>query len=220
MCKEISLRQKNKARIKLNVLDSMLLLLEDCSFEELKVSDICERAAVSRVTFYSYFPKKEDLLGYYVTVWCFKLAVNLFINPKRGKHALLCFFEEVVETPKVLILTIMRFLANGAYENYNKLSDAEKALMYPNKQYVFDIRILGLDEIFRKHISEAITDGELDPRTNPAETAIMLNSVLFGTVLSAHMYGITDVHSLYKKNLDMLYLGAKNIISTKDEEHD
>ena len=90
MCKSISLRQKNKARIKLNVLDSMLLLLEDISFEEINVSDICERAAVSRVTFYNYFPKKEDLLGYYVTVWCFELAVSLSTEPKRGREVLEC----------------------------------------------------------------------------------------------------------------------------------
>ena len=46
--------------------DALLELLEDNSFEEIKVSDICDKALINRSTFYSHFSDKYELLSSYI----------------------------------------------------------------------------------------------------------------------------------------------------------
>ena len=48
---------------KKNLYDSLITLLEDYSFENIKVSDICDKANVNRSTFYDHFTDKYELLN-------------------------------------------------------------------------------------------------------------------------------------------------------------
>ena len=49
-------------KTKKNLYESLLYLMKEKPFEELKVSEICENALVNRSTFYSHFDDKYDLL--------------------------------------------------------------------------------------------------------------------------------------------------------------
>lgn len=49
-------------KTKKSLYESLLDLMREKPFEELKVSDICENALVNRSTFYSHFDDKYDLL--------------------------------------------------------------------------------------------------------------------------------------------------------------
>lgn len=55
------LRQKRTRKFLMNAL---MELMEERSFAELSVVDICERAMVHRTTFYAHFEDKDDLLRY------------------------------------------------------------------------------------------------------------------------------------------------------------
>lgn len=48
--------------------DALLELLEDNSFEEIKVSDICKKALINRSTFYSHYNDKYELLVDFINV--------------------------------------------------------------------------------------------------------------------------------------------------------
>ena len=56
--------QKNKTKILLK--NALLSLLEEKSFEEIKVMEICEKAYVHKTTFYNHFEDKYDLLNYVI----------------------------------------------------------------------------------------------------------------------------------------------------------
>lgn len=49
-------------KTKKNLYQSLLLIMKDKPFEEIKVSDICEKALVNRSTFYNHFEDKYELL--------------------------------------------------------------------------------------------------------------------------------------------------------------
>lgn len=49
-------------KTKKNLYDALLILMKDKNFENIKVSDICEKALVNRSTFYAHFDDKYDLL--------------------------------------------------------------------------------------------------------------------------------------------------------------
>ena len=60
MNKKIDLRI---IKTKKNLYDSLLYLMKEKSFEDIKVSDICEKALVNRSTFYAHFSDKYELLS-------------------------------------------------------------------------------------------------------------------------------------------------------------
>ncbi len=49
-------------KTKRKVYEAMLLLMKDKTFEEIRVSDICEKAGINRSTFYAHFDDKYVLL--------------------------------------------------------------------------------------------------------------------------------------------------------------
>ena len=43
--------------------NALIELMKDKTFEEIKVSDICNKALINRSTFYAHFDDKYDLLS-------------------------------------------------------------------------------------------------------------------------------------------------------------
>lgn len=61
--------QKSDLRIiktKKLLYEALMTLLKERSFEELKVSDICEKALINRSTFYAHYSDKYDLLDAFI----------------------------------------------------------------------------------------------------------------------------------------------------------
>ena len=63
------MRQKNQENLDLrqrktrhSLVEALAALMEERSFQELSVSDICRRAMVHRTTFYAHFTDKQELL--------------------------------------------------------------------------------------------------------------------------------------------------------------
>ena len=78
----MNLRKEKAARLKLAILDEAQRLIAKRPFEDLFVEDICARVKISKVTFFKYFPQKEDLLLYHLRIWCLNRAVELKLNPR------------------------------------------------------------------------------------------------------------------------------------------
>ena len=53
-------------RTKKLLYDGLIQLLKERPFEEVKVSDICERAYINRSTFYAHYTDKYDLLDDFI----------------------------------------------------------------------------------------------------------------------------------------------------------
>ena len=57
----LDLRQRKTRKL---LVEALAQLLEEHSFQELSVTDICRRAMVHRTTFYAHFNDKQELLRY------------------------------------------------------------------------------------------------------------------------------------------------------------
>lgn len=60
--------------------EKMFLLLEEKSFEEITVNEICNIANYPRATFYNYFDDKYDLLNYCWTLLCKEIHLDNLEN--------------------------------------------------------------------------------------------------------------------------------------------
>lgn len=52
-------------KTKKKLTEALFSLLEETSYEQIKISDLCEKAGVSRATFYNNFLTIDDVLAYY-----------------------------------------------------------------------------------------------------------------------------------------------------------
>ena len=78
------MKRKEDLRVKktkLNLYNGLLKLMEEQSFEDIKVTDICNKSLVNRSTFYDHFNDKYELLQSYInylsTLVNEKLSVNI-----------------------------------------------------------------------------------------------------------------------------------------------
>lgn len=65
----ITLREKKFARTKLALMRAAVARLRVKSFNDVTVKELCEEAQVSEATFFNYFPKKDDVLRYFIQIW-------------------------------------------------------------------------------------------------------------------------------------------------------
>jgi hypothetical protein len=93
----ISQYDKRKANIKVKLLNLTLIHLSDKKFDEINIKDICVEAEVSRVTYFKYFPNKGDILLYFMTIWSYKLEVEITEKSLTGLKAIECAFQNVSE---------------------------------------------------------------------------------------------------------------------------
>ena len=77
------MKEKQDLRIiktRKNLYESLLYLLKEKTFEEIKVSDICEKALVNRSTFYAHYNDKYELFADLIEALKSSLALELNTN--------------------------------------------------------------------------------------------------------------------------------------------
>ena len=67
--KKISLRDRKFAETKISLLNSFIDMLNKRPMEDISVKELCESIPVSDVTFFNYYPHKNELLVYYTQLW-------------------------------------------------------------------------------------------------------------------------------------------------------
>ena len=115
MNKKIDLRV---IKTKNNLYQTLIELMSDMPFEEIKVSDICERALVNRSTFYSHYSDKYELLSSYIDTLKESLEKELekntsTLNTKEYYLEMISLFLDHVEEKKDIYVAIGKTNKNG-----------------------------------------------------------------------------------------------------------
>ncbi|MFP3389909.1 TetR/AcrR family transcriptional regulator [Brevibacillus sp. SIMBA_040] len=204
----ISLREKKKAKTKLALLEGCLELIGEGTFRRVLVEDICQHAEVSKVTFFKFFPQKEDLLTYFMSIWQAECFLELSSSSKRGLEAIRYIFAKVTEDGKKypgIMLSLISFLSEQQMHPWvPTLSEAELYLLFPEEANRAAISEVSLYDIFKKSVAEAREDGHLSLRVSDEEAVILLFSMFYGAYLSAHLFRASDFMSFYEMHLKSL----------------
>lgn len=88
----LDLRQRKTRKL---LVEALAQLLEEKSFQELSVTDICRRAMVHRTTFYSHFNDKQELLHY-------------LLEGMEQECAATCLPQDPDRSPREYLLTAAR----------------------------------------------------------------------------------------------------------------
>jgi AcrR family transcriptional regulator len=208
MSTQISLREMKKARSKIAILTACLHLIGEKSFKDVSVEEICQIAEVSKVTFFKFFPQKEDLLVYFMRLWLDQRIIELAESPKRGfegiRHLLKSIANGAKDKPG-LMLSLISFLAEmKMHPDMPVLSDAEISILFPGKEAIVKPVSPSLGELFYRFIEEAKEDGHIQTERSTDDLVKIMFTIMYGAYLTAHIYSSKEIMAFYELHLDLL----------------
>lgn len=209
----MSLRKEKAARLKVHILDNTLKLIGKRPFEDLYVDDLCARVKVSKVTFFKYFPQKEDLLLYYFRVWCLDRAVELSAKPKEGLQGIYYLSDKLSEECEKhpgMMLSLLGYLADAKRSlKPFPVKAEEKAILYPQIDTIQSLEIQSLDQMLEKFTLEAIFRREFTKSSSTRDITNLLLTTLLGSIVAGHINQISPLKFFFRKNLDLILKGLQ-----------
>ena len=183
------------------------------SFGDLYVDEICAKIKISKVTLFSYFPQKEDILLYYFRIWCLKRAVELHEKPKEGLSGIYFIFDKLSEDAENnpgIILSLFAYLADlrRTLKPF-PVKVEEKKLLFPTIENIQNVEIQSIEQLFEKFSLEAIFKKEITKTTSTRDIAHLLIAIFYGSVVTAHINQITPLKIFFRKNLDFTLKGLQ-----------
>lgn len=207
----MSLRKEKAARIRLAILDQALKLVGKRPFQDLYVDDICAKVKISKVTFFKYFPQKEDILLYFFRLWCLRRAVELKEKPKQGLSGIQYLFDRLADDCEAfpgIMLGLVGYLSDPKRPRKPfPVKVEEKVLLFPEVREVNHIEILSIEQMIENFVLEAIFNKEITRTTSTPEITRLLSTVLYGTMVTGHLTQQQPSKMYFRKNLDMTVKG-------------
>jgi AcrR family transcriptional regulator len=209
----MSLRKEKAARLKLAILEETHRLIGNKPFEDLYVDDICARVKISKVTFFKYFPQKEDLLLYHFRLWCFSRAVELKQNPRVGLGGIYFLVDKLAEDmdqyPGIL-MSLIGYLADlKRPPKPFPIKPEEKVWFLSSVKNVEQVEIHSLETMLESFVLEAIFKKEITRNTSTREITHLLSSAIYGGIITAHLTQQSPVKLYFRKNLDLMLKGLQ-----------
>ena len=163
-----------------NILYNTLLeVLKEKPFEEIKVSDICNRALVNRSTFYAHYSDKYELFSSYIS----DLKESLISELKKNEN---------IHTSKEYFLEMIRLFLNHIEEKKNFYS----SIMVNNRNSII---MYMLYNTFNTEIKEEI-EKKGNIRGIPVPTSF-ISKFYLGAVISIGMDVIENPNKYKKEEL-------------------
>ena len=111
--------QTNKVAIRTQraVSNALIALIQDFSYEEISVTDICRCAEVVRKTFYNNFQSKDDVVHYIISDIFHEMEAMLDLRYMSVRQMLLIAFKFVMDNRLALLLFYNRGLLRFAHKS-------------------------------------------------------------------------------------------------------
>lgn len=200
----ISLRERKSAKLKLLILKTTQEALRKQNFTEIHVKDICKTVGISKVTFFRYFPQKEDILLYLLRTWAFKTSVHLQKNQIKGLAAVRYIFDQYADLcekhPSLMLHLIKYYAVTDIVVKPISIKKAEKALLFPEIEDVINFEILSFEKLLEKHLLEAIFHTEITKSSNVDDLVVMLLTTTYGSIVVSKLKQL-PLKGLLKKNI-------------------
>jgi len=209
----MSLRKEKAARLKVQVVEQTVRLIGKKPFEDLYVDDICEKVKISKVTFFKYFPQKEDVLLYHFRIWCLTRSVELLQKPREGLQGIYYLFDKLSEEcddHPGLVLSLI-----GYWSDLRRppkpfpVKPEEKKLLFPQNENISSVEIVSLDQMFEKFTLEAIFRKEITKTTSTRDITNLLTTVFIGSIVTAHLNQLSPLKLFFRRNLDHALKGVQ-----------
>ena len=213
---QLSLRERKFARTKLALLQTAIEKLRDKPLSDITVKELCEEVQICEATFFNYFPKKDDLLHYFIRIWT--LEVTLDARNAVGEGAGLAFVEhvfhstgrELAEHPRIMQEIIGHMALDphqASCDGGGELTLAECRQAFPDVKCVKSLPDVHLEHVFRPALERAIELGELPAGADLDAAVLGLISTFFGVPLWLCCNEPERIQQAYHDQLALLWAG-------------
>jgi AcrR family transcriptional regulator len=210
----MNLRKEKAARLKIQILQTTVKLIGKKAFEDLYVDDLCAKVKISKVTFFKYFPQKEDILLYYFRIWCFDCAAELKLKPKEGLQGIYYLTDRLSEecdNHPGLMLSLIGYLSDVKRPPKPfAVKPEEKVLLYPDREDVNSIEILSLDQMLEKFTLDAIFKKEITKSSATRDITNLFLATILGSIITAHLNQVSQLKYFFRKNIEFLMKGLNH----------
>jgi AcrR family transcriptional regulator len=185
-------RTQNAARIRHDILDFVLKSCKKNDFDSVRVTEICKASNISKVTFFKYFDKKEDILLLYKGILNTHICVVVSerkLQSVRGLEFIIDHFAKSIrETPSIARELVACLLHSKPPILPYILTEADKELFFPNIDFD-NVSILAFKDLVEKFMLEAILDNEITKKSDASDLANMFIATVYGAIVASHISG-------------------------------
>lgn len=204
---EIPLRELKKAKNKIALYEAALSLMKDRMFSQVMLEDICKRAEISKVTFFKFYQRKEDLLIYFMRIWLTKRVIEIDTEGKKGFQAFRHLLTQVAKEHQVrpgMMPSLISFLAEQNMQPcMPELSPAEVSLLFPGHEEAGS-RSPNMYELFQQFMKEEDQAGRLNKALTLEQAVQICFTTFYGAFLTAQLYNSTEISRFYETHLGLL----------------
>lgn len=209
MQSKLPLRERKKIQTMTAILEQFLVSLETCNFHEILIDEICDRANVSKVTFFRYFHSKEEVLDYFVMRWCYERSLEIDKNTFSGLEGIRHVFLSAAQIPnaeKILVALIHYYSKLTNKPLKRELTEYERFVISGNSIEGIHVQIYSLNEIIHHYLRQVkgLEDAERELYANH------LITLFYGIPFQVHIQMVSP-GALEKAYADQLQLVCRQI---------
>ncbi|ACX66891.1 TetR/AcrR family transcriptional regulator [Paenibacillus sp. Y412MC10] len=204
---EIPLRELKKAKNKITLYEAALSLMKDRMFSQVMLEDICKRAEISKVTFFKFYQRKEDLLIYFMRIWLTERVIEIDTEGKKGFQAFRHLLTQVAKEHQVrpgMMPSLISFLAEQNMQPcMPELSPAEVSLLFPGHEEAGS-RSPNMYDLFQQFMKDEDQAGRLNKALTLEQAVQICFTTFYGAFLTAQLYNSTEIGCFYETHLGLL----------------
>lgn len=218
---DIPLRQRKQARNRLALLDATIERMREKPLADITVEEVCQEVEVSKGTFFRYFPRKTDLILYYIRLWSIEFMWHA--TRDAGTSPGLAMIEELFDWTAVVFEDHPRLFAEliafRAFEpqEFTRLarddkimvSQAERLLRFPDLDGIESMPEGTFHSIFRYNLQAAVANAELPESTDIDDVILSLACIFYGVPLMLADHVPKNLAAVYSHQLRLLWTGLR-----------
>jgi AcrR family transcriptional regulator len=195
------LRERKTAQTKVALVNAFLEQLRTKPAEDIAVRQVCDAIPVSEVTFYNYFPRKQDVVAFHMALWSIRMQWQCANSGLHGLEAVRQVYQAVAEG-----LTECPFLFPGAFQPsaIPDISPAEIWAALPSMEGAEQLGATTLASLIRDRLEESRELGELPSSIDIDAWLPTALTTLFGVPAAIAFAKGRTLADEYSRQLDVL----------------
>ena len=212
---KIPIRQRKLAETRLGLLRAAVDAIDTSPLEAVSVRSLCNEVGISEAGFFNYFPKKSDLLVYFIQIWSLEMAWHAErLARERGgvaaiEEILRLTARQVGEHPGVMAEIVAHQARSSEAPVIRELTTAEKVLAFPGLDGIEQVRGAGLDTLLPPLLEQAVARGELPKSLERGQALLAIAAVFFGVPTTLRRLDGASLEALYLQQLEIVWSGLR-----------
>lgn len=199
----ITKRTQNAATIRYAVVDYVINSCRTKNFESIHVTDICEASNISKVTFFKYFDKKEDVLLLYKTILNYEICNEVRKKDLHSLDGISLIVERFVQllrdTPSIAEGIIATLLNTKPPILPVILTESDKAAFFKEASEE-KVSVMPFWDLIEGFMLEAILGKDVNGHANASDLTSLFISTLYGAIVTSHVKS-PDQQAIYFNNV-------------------